>query len=115
MKTVLIVFAALLASPAFAEDAATKISEQAQKCWNIPSGVAGSGYSTTFEVEFDKNGKVLDITAKKYPKDAIGKTFVLSASRALERCSPYADATVGKALITFKEPAASKPINPFND
>lgn len=115
MKSVLIVSVALLATPALADDAATKIGEQAQKCWNMPSGVAGRGYTATLEVEFDKNGKVVDITAKKYPKDAIGKTFVLSASRALERCSPYADATAGKALITFKEPEATKPINPFKD
>lgn len=113
MKTVLIGFAALLATPVLAEDITTKIGEQAQKCWNMPSGVAGRGYSATLEVEFDKNGNVIDITAKKYPKDALGKTFVLSASRALERCAPFNGAPVGKALITFSEPEQKKPINPF--
>ncbi|MDH7787647.1 hypothetical protein QBD01_003674 [Ochrobactrum sp. 19YEA23] len=115
MKAVLIVFASLLATPAFADDVATKIGEQAQKCWNMPSGVAGRGYSATLEVEFDKNGNVIDITAKKYPKDAVGKTFVLSASRAIERCAPFIGAPVGKTLITFSEPGQKKPINPFKD
>jgi len=113
MKTALIVSVALLASPAFADDAATKIGEQARKCWNMPSGVAGRGYSATLEVEFDKDGKVVDITAKKYPKDAVGKTFALSATRAIERCAPYTNAPVGRAMITFKESDQTKQINPF--
>lgn len=117
MKTVLIISASLLATPALAIDVSTAIGEQAKKCWNMPAGAEASGLSATLEVELDKDGNVIDITAKKYRKDGVGKAFVLSASRALERCSPFSNAPEGKIMVTFSvpDPAAKKRINPFKD
>lgn len=66
-------------------------SEQAIRCWLIPAKFFyGVEFSATFDVDLDEDGDVQDITVTSFsPETEDGKEIVRSASRAIEKCSPY--------------------------
>lgn len=95
-------------------ETAPNISEQFVKCWSVPAGVAFQNLTASLDVEFGNSGDVIDITSKvKTPKDHAEKLLIISASRAIERCSPFNSVPAGTHEITIAPTPKKKPINPF--
>lgn len=106
-------FAAVLATAAIARADALPIGEQVARCWNLPAAYVaadGSLPRIDFDVWLDADGDVLDIAVIDRSLD---QKLVLSASRAIELCSPYAGASAGKTRVVVGYPPAKPPIDPF--
>lgn len=95
-------------------DSAPNIPDQLVKCWNLPSGVIGLELTAHFDVVLNNEGEVIDITSKeKKPMRSELEIFILSASRAIERCSPFNGVTAGTHEIIIAPIPTKKTINPF--
>lgn len=102
------------ASTALADQAAD-IALHAGGCWSIPGGLE-TPPSAEFDVVFDKDGNVTDATVVKYsPSGEQGKQVALSATRALQMCSPYKGVS-GTVRVTMDPKVlvdGQKAIDPF--
>lgn len=111
---VAIFVAALASAPAHA----LSIEEQAVRCWNVPSAAGtGGDYYVNFEVVFDEDGRVNDITVTDYaPEGELGRQIAISAARAIEACAPYDAPQAGENTLRMDPKSAfPDPIDPFKD
>lgn len=100
-RFVIVAIVAGLPGLAAAQESMTP-SEQASRCWNVPSQAVDQSATMEFDVQLDEHGNVLDITVTRYqPQSDLGKVIVLSASRAIEQCAPYDVPSAGTHAFTF--------------
>lgn len=112
MRKLVALVAILATTPAIAQS----VEEGANHCWLPPSGYDGDA-RIVLDVQLDAMGKVEDINAIEYEPDGqAGRDIAVSASRAIEACSPY-DGTgivrVEMELSGGQPGKASAPIDPF--
>ena len=111
---VTVIGCAVFSVQANADDNAIDISNLAYQCWTAPSAVEHEEMTAYFTIELDDNGSIIDISSlMKKPAEPIEKVFILSASRAIQRCAPYSNLRAGKQLIEFNTPRQKKYIDPF--
>ncbi|MHC3941052.1 hypothetical protein ACI0FR_02367 [Paenochrobactrum sp. BZR 201-1] len=90
------------------------ITSHANKCWNAPTGVEHLELTAHFDVEFDNDGAVIDITSTdKKTLSGEQRVFILSVSRAIEHCSPYQGIKSGVQKVVFSTGPHPKSIDPF--
>ncbi|WEX10277.1 hypothetical protein [Chelativorans sp. AA-79] len=83
-------FAGALICAQYASAAQSDFSEQAARCWNLPSTLAEVAFVAEFDVALDGSGIVQDIAVISFsPSGEEFKKAILSASHAIELCAPY--------------------------
>lgn len=94
---------------------AGSIEDGALACWNPPPALKGQPFHAVFEVSLGKDGYPSDIAVVTFsPAAEAGRAGVKAASRAIEMCAPYDDAS-GTVRVEFAPNIGSgKPIDPFN-
>ena len=105
----------MMASMAHAEsDEGKRFADDALKCWDRPRGLPLSDH-IVLSVETDERGYLIDVTAKEYPKTAVGRASVESLRRSLLQCAPYAARAATYDLIIDGSEKNEKSLNPLND
>jgi hypothetical protein len=114
MRALVLGLSLAVTSPVWADQAAD-IVKKAAPCWSIPGGMDTPPLAE-FDVVFDPSGFVADATVTAYkPEGDRGRDFVISATRALQNCGPYAGVT-GTVHIVMDPKVAfedEKLIDPF--
>lgn len=100
MRVALIAMTLMWPMTAFSQDAPS-LEEQAAMCWSIPAGLE-TLFASEFDVVLGAKGEVEDITVTRFDETAKGgRELVKSASRAIERCSPYRTDKTGTVKFTM--------------
>jgi len=114
MRKLLALVAMLATAPAMAQS----IEDRANHCWLPPSGYDGDA-RIVFDVHLNAKGGVEDLKTIEFEPDGqLGRDIVMSASRAIESCSPYEAAGAARIEMELRggqpgEPAT--PIDPLKD
>lgn len=113
MRALILGWSLLAAGAAFADEA-DYVARSAAVCWNLPAGI--KPVRLEFDVVLDDGGFLKDATVLNFSDAKGDRILVLTAVRALARCSPFPGAASKELRITMDPayiPPSKGPIDPF--
>ncbi|MGB3834827.1 MAG: hypothetical protein WA975_23515 [Mesorhizobium sp.] len=113
MRELILGMSLIAASSAFADEA-DYVARSAAVCWDLPAGT--EPVRLEFDIVLDDGGFLKDATVRTLSGAQSDRILVMTAVRALAKCSPFPGAADKELRITMDPaqiPKKTGPIDPF--